>query len=241
MPAMNLVHDQSMGFVGWSVGHTIHLLNRNTGSTTVLPSHGSDTTYVDARQGLSLHPQGRLLACGQIDTEGRPYPVQVFDVDSGAMIRQLPQGGSAGSQTLFSPNGKWLLTGDTLEFRLWEVGTWRLVYSISRGDTGYAAVMAFSLDSSILALTPSRDTLRLVEASSGSELATLEAPEANDIYYACFSPNATQLAVLYRHGPIQIWDLRLIRGELAAMKLGWISPSQCGESRPLARLPRVEI
>jgi hypothetical protein len=49
-----------------------------------------------------------------------------------------------------------------------------------------------------------------------AKLATLQAPEANDIYHLKFSPDATQLAILYRHGPVHVWDLRLIRQQLAA-------------------------
>ena len=65
----------------------------------------------------------------------------------------------------------------------------------------------------------------LVEAATGHELATLEAPEANDIHHLSFSPDASQLAVVYKYGPIQIWNLRLIRSELAGMKLDWDAPA----------------
>jgi WD40 repeat protein/serine/threonine protein kinase len=237
LPAQNLVYAQSMKVFGFSVADKIYLLNRETGATAVLPSAGGASGYVDPRLGLSLHPDGRLLVCGQTDPQTQLYSVRVLDTVTGQLIRELPHDGRAGSQTLFSPNGKWLLTGDNLEYRLWEVGSWRLVYTISRGDTGYAAFMAFSPDSSILALTPSRDTVRLVEAASGRELATLDAPEANDIYYLSFSPDRAQLAVVYRYGPIQIWDLRLLRSELAAMNLDWISPPQSGESPPSGATP----
>ena|SRR5438034_11096160 len=79
--------------------------------------------------------------------------------------------------------------------------------------------MALSDDSATVALALSRDTVRLIEAVSGRELATLEAPEAHDIYWLRFSPDGSRLAVLYRDGPVHIWDLRLIRGQSAEMKL----------------------
>ena len=85
--------------------------------------------------------------------------------------------------------------------------------------------MALSDDSATVALALSRDTVRLIEAVSGRELATLEAPEAHDIYWLRFSPDGSRLAVLYRDGPVHIWDLRLIRGQLAEMNLDWeLSP-----------------
>ncbi|MGH7971270.1 MAG: hypothetical protein ACREIC_21330, partial [Limisphaerales bacterium] len=92
---------------------------------------------------------------------------------------------------------------------------------IPRGDAGYSAFMDFSGDSSVIALTVSRDSVRLVEAATSQELATLEAPEAYDIHHVNFSPDSNQLAVVYQNGLIHIWDLRLIRTELAAMKLDW--------------------
>jgi WD40 repeat protein len=221
IPAPNLVFTKSMNILGFSVTNTIQLLNRQSGRITILSMPNRPLVHADPRLGLSFQADGSLLACGQIDSQSRVYPVQVFNAVSGELIRELPHDGGAGAQALFSPNGKWLLTGDNLEFRLWEVGSWRLVYSISRGDTGYSALMAFSADSSVLAITPSRDTVRLVEAVTGRELATLEAPEANDIHHLSFSPDASQLAVVYKYGPMQIWNLRLIRSELAAMKLDW--------------------
>jgi WD40 repeat protein len=224
IPALNLVFNKAMNILGFSVTNTIHLLNRNTGFTTILLMPNRPLIRVVPRLGLSFHPDGTLLACGQVGSQVPVSPVHVFNAVSGESIRDLPHDGRDGAQTLFSPNGKWLLTGDNLEFRLWEVGTWRLVYSIPRGDTGYAAFMAFSADSSLLALTSNRETVRLVEPATGRELATLEAPEANDIHHLSFSLDASQLAVVYQHGPIQIWDLRLIRNELAAMKLDWDAP-----------------
>ena len=84
--------------------------------------------------------------------------------------------------------------------------------------------MALSDDSATVALALSRDTVRLIEAVSGRELATLEAPEAHDIYWLRFSPDGSRLAVLYRDGPVHVWDLRLIRDQLVEMKLDWELP-----------------
>ena len=84
--------------------------------------------------------------------------------------------------------------------------------------------MALSDDSATVALALSRDTVRLIEAVSGRELATLEAPDAHDIYWLRFSPDGSRLAVLYRDGPVHIWDLRLIRQHLKTMGLDWTWP-----------------
>jgi len=68
--------------------------------------------------------------------------------------------------------------------------------------------VAFSPNSEVLAVALARDTVRLLDASSGRELATLAAPEANDIYDLTFSRDGSQLAEMYRSGPVHVWDLR---------------------------------
>ena len=78
--------------------------------------------------------------------------------------------------------------------------------------------------SRMLAVAISRSTVRLVEAATGRELATLEAPDRLDINWIAFNADGTQLAVVGGSGPIQLWDLRLIRQQLAAMKLDWELP-----------------
>jgi len=84
--------------------------------------------------------------------------------------------------------------------------------------------MAFSADSRILAVAISRNTVRLVEAATGRELATLESPDRVGIDWITFSADGTQLAVVGGSGPIQLWDLRLIREQLALMGLDWEMP-----------------
>ena len=66
--------------------------------------------------------------------------------------------------------------------------------------------------------------MRLFEAASGRELATLEPPTSQYITRLAFSPDGAQLAVGTVTEGIQLWDLRLIRQELAAMKLDWDTP-----------------
>jgi hypothetical protein len=58
--------------------------------------------------------------------------------------------------------------------------------------------MAFSHDGSILVLVWSRQLVRLVDPTSGQELATLTAPDPQPISRICFSPDDSQLAVAPR-------------------------------------------
>jgi WD40 repeat protein len=66
--------------------------------------------------------------------------------------------------------------------------------------------------------------VQLIDPSRGQELATLEAPDAQAVTALCFSPDGSRLAVargdIGSH-VIQLWDLRLVRRQLRAMRLDW--------------------
>lgn len=80
--------------------------------------------------------------------------------------------------------------------------------------------MVFSPDGRMLALARGRnDDLRLVEADTGREWATLEAGEPH-----CFSPRGNWLVTSEANGLIRLWDLRRIRQQLATLNLDWEAP-----------------
>ena len=72
---------------------------------------------------------------------------------------------------------------------------------------------------------PSADLIRLIDPVTLQEYATLESPLNAAITALCFSPDGTQLAASTHSRALQLWDLRLIRSQLAKMKLDWGSPS----------------
>jgi WD40 repeat protein len=73
----------------------------------------------------------------------------------------------------------------------------------------------------MLAVTHSCFTVRLMETATGRELATFGMPEPQVISCLAFSPDGSQLAVGGQTPVIYLWNLRLIRQELAEMKLDW--------------------
>jgi WD40 repeat protein len=220
----DLILDQSGAALAAPTSTDICLLNLSVQTQTTL-GWGPDLPK-DSRNWLhpTLSPDGTLVACGVTASSGVALPLRIFRIATRELVCELPNNGRDGIRPVFSPNGKWLLTGNNLEYRLREVGTWRSPYALSRGNVGYDAFMAFSPDSSMVAVALTRDTVRLLKAATGDEIATFEAPEANDIYHLSFSPNGAYLAVTYRNGPVHFWDLRLVRRELTAMNLGWDSP-----------------
>ena len=163
------------------------------------------------------------LAVGWI---GKTAHLSIFDLSSTNLLHRFSPKGPG--RAAFSPDDHWLLVGDGAEYRLWNTENWQSAYTLPKvgNGVGFLGFMAFSPDGTVIALAQSRDTIRLIEMTSGRELATLVAPHAHDIGGLKFSPDGTQLAVLYRSGPIQLWNLRLIREQLAEMKLDWELPNR---------------
>jgi hypothetical protein len=80
--------------------------------------------------------------------------------------------------------------------------------------------MVFSPDGRTLALVHGRNSdLKLVEADTGREWATLDAGEPH-----CFSPRGNWLLTSEAEGLLRLWDLRRIRQQLATLKLDWDAP-----------------
>jgi tetratricopeptide (TPR) repeat protein len=84
--------------------------------------------------------------------------------------------------------------------------------------------LAFARDIPLLAVTATGRTVRLVDPSSGRELATLSPPDRHIVTWLCFSPDGSQLAAATQDNIIQLWDLRALRQELAARQLDWDLP-----------------
>ncbi len=169
---------------------------------------------------VALSPDGRWVAAGAYRYDG----VRVLDAKNGALVKHLPTGENQnnGATVTFSPDGRWLVTGAPKGYRFWEVGTWepRLDVKRERSIEPGLGLMAFSRDGEVLAITSSKQCVRLVNTTTGAELATLTAPDPQPITCLCFSPDGERLAVA-TDGAFQLWDVRQLREQLAAMNLDW--------------------
>jgi serine/threonine protein kinase/WD40 repeat protein len=181
--------------------------------------------------GRTFPPQGGVYGCAASPSgkfcvtwpRGINQPRQVWETASGRIVKELPA--SSIYAAAFTPDDRWLVTASLEEYLGWETHSWsncwRLVRKVSGGPSGR---VTFSHDGSLGALTFSPQDVRLFEPSSGREYATLEAPEPETISSIAFSPDGGSLATSTQKNLIHIWDLRLIRQELAEMKLDWEGP-----------------
>ncbi len=71
--------------------------------------------------------------------------------------------------------------------------------------------------------------VRLVDARTDQELATLPAPDLPVVDRLCFSPDGSRLACLMETMGVQMWDLRYLRAQLADMGLDWDLPAYSAE------------
>jgi hypothetical protein len=185
----------------------------------------------------AVSPDGRLVVTGSHWNDQRSKSDRIWDAESGERVHKLPLIGSTLSR--FSPNGRWLMTATgSVGCRLWEVGTWR---EVQRFD--YAA-SAFSPDSRLLAISDVFSVIRLVETTTGREVARLTGPEPMWYPPACFTPDGTRLiASSSETRGLYVWDLRLIRQQLKGLGLDWdwseFPPADPASESPAPR--QVEI
>jgi WD40 repeat protein len=199
-------------------GRWVAAANRRAGSVAVYevahPENRFGLTELPGVQFVSATADMRWLAAG---TWGGTS-VNVWNVPERQLERSLPVPGSA--NVAFSPDETLLATGGT-SYKVWQAGSWRLLYEVQKPNPdNVPGLMTFSPDSRWLAVLKRRD-IALLEATTGNELATLEAPHQPWIRAICFNADASKLVALQADQSLQVWDLRAMRRELAALKLDW--------------------
>ena len=166
----------------------------------------------DNVRGSAVSPDGRWAAT--VSHEGTDAGIFIWDVATVRRVTVLKA--PLRSSMHFSPDGRWLAT--SMEgCKLWEVGTWKLL----REFDAESRVSVFSPDGKLLACC-AKDQVRLYDPATGRRLATFEMILQGTANDPTFSSDGRQLAMTdeLSHS-ILIWDLALIRSELATMGLDW--------------------
>jgi WD40 repeat protein len=164
---------------------------------------------------LAYSGDGHWVASGNWKGQG----VCIWSAHTGSLVTNLPAGTNVA--VAFSPQSRWLVTGAREEYRFWKVGSWEIAHAVPREHAGdMYGCMVFSPDGRTLALVRGRNSdLKLVEADTGREWATLDAGEP-----LCFSPRGNWLVTSEADGLLRLWDLRRIRQQLTTLKLDWDAP-----------------
>jgi RNA polymerase sigma factor (sigma-70 family) len=138
---------------------------------------------------------GRFAAIG--DTRGR---LDLWDGQSGKLIRTLQQEGAAVTHLAFAPDGKLLAAGERSgTVRFWQVPSGRVEMAWQRKpERGewYLDGLLFSPDGRLLYLSDYPKQIRVVEVASGKLIW-----KGENSYSAAFSPDGTTLLVAAPAGP----------------------------------------
>ena len=152
----------------------------------------------------------------------------LWDAESGTRVRQL---GVGNANPCFSPDGKTLVLSGDAEYAFFDTATWKPVRHISTGNQGdLPGGAGYSHDGRILCLVKGRQEVQLLDALTYQPLATLTPPEPQIMGFFAFSPDDELLAVGTGNDQVHCWDLRKLRGSLAAFGLDWNTSK---EAQPL--------
>jgi eukaryotic-like serine/threonine-protein kinase len=181
----------------------------------------------------SVSPNGEWVATGSHNNNDG-FGARIWEAASGRLVMKLPVPKQC--RPTFSPDGRWLLT-NAGGCRLWRVGTWIEGPKIG-GPWG-----CFSPDGRFLAVEDFPGAVRLVETDTGVDVARLESPEQSRLSPQCFSPDSTRLIAWGQDtGSLHVWDLHLLRQELAQLGLDWnASPYSPAQRISPAPPLRVEV
>jgi WD40 repeat protein len=165
---------------------------------------------------IAVSPDGRWVATGSWN--GTDAGVFVWDAATGRKVQVLPAVDTGSVD--FSGDGQWLVTGKR-DSRLWQVGSWQP--GVTLGGSGN---FTFSPDGSLLAEAQFEPYVRLRDPETGRTLARLDDPSQNRASRLAFSPDGTRLAYVGDESyALHVWDLRLIRRQLALRGLDWDRPA----------------
>jgi WD40 repeat protein len=174
---------------------------------------------------VAISPDGRFIAIGAAQGSA----VQVWEVADRRVVKELPMPPSDFVKVAFSADGRWLTAsgGNKPTYRLYRTDSWELHFELAgRADQlAEPGPGALSPDGEIWAIGNPPHHTCLYSTATGRRLAILEPPHKAQISGLAFSPDGATLAVMQRDSVVQLWDLRYLRQELAALNLDWDLPA----------------
>jgi serine/threonine protein kinase/WD40 repeat protein/tetratricopeptide (TPR) repeat protein len=170
----------------------------------------------EERLHVDLSPDGRWLVTSLHTTD----LAELWDVPARARVRRLATHCGNGVPA-FSPDGTWLWSSAD-GGRLLRVGTWEPGPATGRAE----GRPAFTADGRLIALESGAGSVRIMETATGRELVRLDNPHQDPLYTLAFTPDGGRLVGSSRGSApgVHVWNLHLIRRQLADRGLDWDAP-----------------
>lgn len=191
--------------VSCSVDGTIKLWDLATGS--VLRTFEGHSAGVS---GLALSPNEQLIASG--DGEGE---IKLWNLADGTEIRSLCKLSAPVAAVAYSPDGQRVASGEGYPdhtLRMWDARTGAFLWELTSPDENSA--LAFSPDSTVLAVGSVDDTIRIRRASDGGLIRTLLGHTGNVLSLEWVSNQSLASCAGHPDNKIKVWDVasgRVIR------------------------------
>jgi WD40 repeat protein len=164
---------------------------------------------------VALSPDGTYVA---VRERGKDE-IQFWDTKVQSRIPNLLVV-KAGPNFCFSADGRWFCAVTAGQYVAWQLPGWingpRLPRKRSANQPG---AVAFSPDSSTLAIGISPSTIQLLRMPAGNAIATLEIPDRRPVVNLAFSRDGRRLAAAAREGLVVLWDLAVLADELSELGL----------------------
>jgi serine/threonine protein kinase/WD40 repeat protein/tetratricopeptide (TPR) repeat protein len=181
--------------------------------------------HASAVTGMAFSPDGTRLA-----SVGKDNTVKVSDASTGVVAWESDTLPGPGQAIAYSPDGKWLATGDykTPSVWLWDARTGKKLLELQSDGPGFTWSVAFTSDGRHLATAGGRGvSLWAIELASAGSLeppvrATLVKSFPGSTWSLLSAPDGKQLAFVDRtaggHGQLNVWE---VSGAAAPRLLGY--------------------
>jgi eukaryotic-like serine/threonine-protein kinase len=231
---------------GWSKdGQVVAIPQGSKGTLVLFREKGGKTVALEPQFDVrycAVSPDGRWVAQASHWNDYSGAMIKISEAASGRSVGKLPTA-KAYRLVGFSPDGRWLATapgyvsgesGPRTEnfLRLWKVGTWEECGTIPTVGLPY-------WDQDVVLEGQSDGGLTMTQISTGRQLARLASPEKGRVTALSLQHLSGFVIAAGDHtGTQYIWDLPLIRRQLAEMGLDWEGPPYFSPAQmKLARSP----
>lgn len=195
---------------------------------------------------VAISPDGKLLATGgsapsRVQSGLSEGAIKLWELSSGREVASFRQSGRRKRENtvtdsantvrslVFSPDGKLLVGGDALGYKVWELSTGKEILALEDG-LSYSGP-AFSPDGQTFAI-PARGVherrrgVRVMNVATGRELFRLSLDGPGQIHSVAYSPDGNTLATAGIDCKVTLWDLGK-RKILFQDEVGWTLHSCC--------------